>query len=347
LTSEVSQRAQALVAERLPQARGLGSALAELIDQPEEFVELLRDGLADLADEPYRVEQARVAPGSGAVFGVRNPVLAAIVRQVRPALNEGSDASALWLAERLVTEPEREFTIVAHSALLRSLPTDPERTWQLMRRLARAANEWISVDSLAELYAAGILREHFRWAELEQLVYSGVRWERRLVGSTIARLPYQLPGQQRATLANSPGLMLIKSLIGDAEPDVQKALSWALRSWLEVDPRGVEQLVRDEADTAAGTDDGHRAWVVRDALSAPAMDATFAAGIRQQLAGVRRAVAKPPTSAASVVARGFRGLDQLADQALREQGVRQGHANPLLSGSAAFGGGGHRGTNDG
>jgi 3-methyladenine DNA glycosylase AlkD len=343
LTSEVSQRAQALVAERLPRARGLGTALAELIDQPEEFVAVLRDGLTDLADEPYRVEQARVAPRSGAVFGVRNPLLAAVVRQIRPALKEGSDASALWLAERLVTEPEREFTSVAHGALQRSLPTDPERTWQLMRRLARAANEWISVDSLAELYAAGILREHFRWAELEQLVYSADKWERRLVGSTIARLPYELPGHQRAILASTPGLTLIKSLLGDAEPDVQKALSWALRSWLEVDPRGVQQLIRTEAAIAASTGDGHRAWVLRDALTAPAMDATFAAGIRRQLAGVRRAGAKPPTSAASVVAGGFRGLDQLTDQALREQGVRQGHGTPVLSGN----GSGARGSNDG
>jgi hypothetical protein len=135
-------------------------------------------------------------------------------------------------------------------------------------------------------------------------------------------------------------LTLIKSLLGDAEPDVQKALSWALRSWLEADPRGVEQLIRTEAATAAGTDDGHRAWVLRDALTAPAMDTTFAAGIRQQLAGVRRGGAKPPTSAASVVAGGFRGLDQLAEQALREQGVRQGHAAPVLTGSG-------RGSKDG
>lgn len=339
MTSEVSQRAQALVTERLPQARGLGIALADLIDQPEEFVSVLREGLTELADEPYRVEQARVTPGSGAVFGVRNPLLAAVVRQIRPALKEGSDASALWLAERLVTEPEREFTIIAHAALLRSLPTDPERTWQLMRRLARAAKEWISVDSLAELYAAGILRERFRWAELEQLVYSADKWERRLVGSTVARLPYEVAREQRPTLVTSPGLTLIKSLIGDSEPDVQKALSWALRSWIEVDPRGVEQSIRAESEFAANNDDGHRAWVLRDALTAPATDATFAAGIRQQLAGVRRGGAKPSTSVASIAVGGFRGLDQLAEQAVgqqgvRQQGVRQGHAIPALSGSA-------------
>jgi 3-methyladenine DNA glycosylase AlkD len=324
LTSDVTARAQALVAERLPQARGLGETLRELIDQPEEFVAVARGGLADLADEPYRAEQGRVAPGSGAVFGVRNPLLAAVARQIRAGLKQGSDASALWLAERLVIEPEREFTILAHTCLLRSLPSDPERTWQLMRKLAHAAHEWISVDSLAELYAAGILREHYRWAELEQLVYAASKWERRLVGSTVARLPYELQGADRPRLLNTPALALIRSIIGDAEPDVQKALSWALRSWLEIDPNGVRELLRAEAQDALRTNDGHRAWVVRDVLTSRLIDAAFAAEIRARLEGVRRDGRKPSTSQAAQTARGFAGYERLADATLEHQGVRQG-----------------------
>jgi 3-methyladenine DNA glycosylase AlkD len=332
LTSEITLRAQALVTERLPQAHGLGQALGELVDAPEEFVVVARDGLARLADEPYRAEQGRVAPGSGAVFGVRNPLLAAVTRHLRASLRQGSDASALWLAERLVVEPEREFTLLAHTCLLRSLPDDPERTWQLMRRLAHAAHEWISVDSLAELYAAGVLREHYRWAELEQLVYSASRWERRLVGSTIARLPYELPRTERDRLAGTPGLALIKSLLGDADADVQKALSWALRSWLEVDGGGVRELIRSEAVDAARTNDGHRAWVLRDALTSPQTDAAFAAEIRARLDGLRRDGRAPATSQAAQTTRGFAGYERLADDALAQQGVRQGHA-PILTGS--------------
>jgi 3-methyladenine DNA glycosylase AlkD len=323
LTSSVTQRAQALVAERLPQARGLGLALAELTDQPEEFVKVAREGLAVLADEPYRAEQSRVAPGSGEVFGVRNPLLAAVNRQVRAALKEGSPSSALWLAERLVIEPEREFTIIAHTCLQRSLPDDPERTWQLMRGLARAAHEWISVDSLGELFAAGILREHYRWAELEQLVYSASRWERRLVGATVARLPYELKGADRSRLLNAPALTLIATLLGDAEPDVQKALSWALRSWLEVDPPGVREFIRAQAGDAQRTNDGHRAWVLRDALTSPQSDAGFAAEVRARLDGIRRDGRAAATSRAAETARGFVGYERLTDAALAQQGVRQ------------------------
>lgn len=323
MPSEVTARAQAFVAEHLPEARGLGETLADLIDQPEEFVVALRDGLESLADEAYRHEQERVAPGSGKVFGVRNPLLAAVTRQLRRPLAESSAASALWLADRLVTEEEREIEIVAYSCLLRSLKDDPERSWQLMRQLGRHASDWIRVDTLAELFAKGILLEQFRWAELEQLVYSSQRWERRLVGSTIARLPYELPRERRSTLEHTAGLMLIKSLLGDAEPDVQKALSWALRSWLEVDPTGVRELIRDEAAAARTTGDGNRAWALRDALTAPSIEPQFAAEIRERLDGIRRRPGEPSSSSAATVVAGFKGIEQMADAAIDQQGDRQ------------------------
>ena len=323
MPSDVTLRAQAFVAERLPEARGLGQALADLIDEPEEFVAVLREGLTRLADGAYASEQERVAPGSGAVFGVRNPLMAAITRQLRDPLRQSSSSSALWLAERLSAEEQRELVLFSHVALGRALPVDPERSWQLMRRLARRAKDWISIDELAELFAKGILIEPFRWAELEQLVYSADKWERRLVGSTIARLPFELPKRMRTTLASTPGLTLIKSLVGDAEPDVQKALSWALRSWNEVDGRGVAEFLRTQARAARAADDGHRAWVVRDALTWPATDRRLADEVRATLEGVRRRPGSPSTSSASAVASAFAGLDRMAEQAVEMQGARQ------------------------
>ncbi len=325
MTSEVTQRARALVEERLPRARGLGQALTELIDDPESFTDVLRDGLAELADDAYAAEQERVAPGSGVAFGVRGPLIAAIVGQLRPALAESSSSSALWLADRLADEPQREFVFLSHAALRRSLRDDPERSWQLIRQLGRRAGDWISVDTLAEVVAEGILREPFRWAELEQLVYSADKWERRLVGATLARLPFALPRHEREALRRTAGLTVIKSLIGDADSDVQKSLSWAIRSWLEVDPAGVRELIRNEAEAAHNTGDGNRAWVLRDALTAPSLAPNFGAEIRARLEGVRRHTGQSSTSRAAQVAAGFVGLDGLAERAIAQQGSRQGY----------------------
>jgi len=192
-----------------------------------------------------------------------------------------------------------------------------------MRRLARAATDWISVDTLADLFAQGILLERFRWAELEQLVYSDGRWERRLVGSTIARLPFQLPVGRRRELAEVPALTLIKVLLGDADEQVQKALSWALREWTKVDADGVADLLRDQTAMAVADADGHRAWVVRDAL--PALPAV-APALRARLADIRRRPNAPPTSTAAAVAAAFggtAGLGGLSEHAVAMQGERQ------------------------
>ena len=61
MPSKVTARAQAFVAEHTAEAQGLGQSLAELIDEPDEFVAVLREGLASLADPAYAAEQERVA----------------------------------------------------------------------------------------------------------------------------------------------------------------------------------------------------------------------------------------------------------------------------------------------
>ena len=334
MTSEATKRARAFVAEKTPEAQGLGQALAELIDDPEAFSDVLRDGFERLADPFYADAQTTIAPGSGTVIGVRWPLVNAVDGQLRRPLAESSSASALWLAQRLSTADEHEIRLFSHVPLKRALEDDPERSWQLMRRLARAADDWVAVDSLAHLYAQGLLAERFRWAELEQLVYSRHRWERRLVGSTLASIPFRLPSHRRAELRATPGLTLIKSLIGDAEPDVQKALSWALRSWYGVDPAGVAQFLRDEAELARAGDDGHRAWVLRDALTLPQLDRRLAVDVRTALDGVRRRPGAPSSSRAAREAAAFRGLDELTDRAIDKQGERQEAGRTALAGFA-------------
>jgi 3-methyladenine DNA glycosylase AlkD len=166
------------------------------------------------------------------------------------------------------------------------LPKDPDRTWQLMRMAAAGAGEWITVDTLAHPYATGILHEPKRWSDLQAFVHSPSRWERRLVGSTIATLPHVRHAGAKDKGVASRGLMLIGMLIGDPEPDVQKALSWALRSLAAVDPAAVVAFAERETATARNTNDGNRAWVIRDTL--PKLPREDAARLRAQLDGLRR-----------------------------------------------------------
>ena len=101
-------------------------------------------------------------------------------------------------------------------------------------------------------------------------------------------------------------LPLLGQLIGDAEPDVQKALAWAYRSLAQLDRERTTTALRAETDRAVATDDGHRAWVIRDAL--PKLDPTDADDLKARLDGIRRRPGAPSTSTASELATRFGGL---------------------------------------
>ena len=189
------------------------------------------------------------------------------------------------------------------ACLLRALPDEPERTWQVMRRLGARARDWIEVDALALPWAVGILAERFRWAELEQLVYSSSVMERRLVGATLATMTHEVPGGARAERAAElapRAIELIGALMGDDQPMVQKALSWALRSWQPLAPALIERFLRQQAATAIAGADGHRAWVIRDTLEA--LSPAAAIELRRQIADVQRRPGAPSTSHAAAIA---------------------------------------------
>jgi 3-methyladenine DNA glycosylase AlkD len=302
-TSPVTARAVAFVADHKPAAEELGRNLADLTGDPDAFAKALVRGLAELADPEYLEGQKRIAPGIGAVVGVRWPLIEAVKRGFRESTRQERTSTWLFVADRLLREETLEPRWFAFGMLERTIADEPERTWQLVRRAAREASDWITVDSLAHVVGKGILNEPYRWAELEQLVYSPSRWERRLVGSTIATTPFVNHRGGREPIVAEHGLGLIGQLIGDDEPDVQKALAWALRSLVLVDPAAVTAFCEAEAATAARSQDGHRAWVIRDAL--PKLDEASATTIRTRLEGIRRRPGSPATSAAAAAAERF------------------------------------------
>jgi len=304
--SPSTERARAFVADRLERAADLGRGLGDLVQDPPGVAAALRTALEELADPEYLAGQQFVAPGIGPTHGVRTPLLGALGRGFRAATRGDSPSTLLFVADRLFGEREREARWFAIGILERTLPREPERTWQLLRRASHEADDWITVDTLAHPAGKGILAEPYRWAELEQLVYAPSRWERRLVGSTIATIPFVDRTVGRDPAVASRGLELLGLLIGDAAPDVQKALAWAYRSMALVDLPATTAALEAEAALAAGSADGHRAWVIRDALEK--LDPADAARLRTRLEGIRRRPGAPSTSVAAATAARFADL---------------------------------------
>ena len=303
--SPITERAVAFVAEHKPRAEELGRRLADVIEDPDEFVRVFGEGFTTLADPVYHEGQRTVVPGLGPTHGVRWPLIQAVIRGFREATRRERTSTWLFVADRLFRQPELEARWFAFGLLDRLVVDDPERSWQLLRRAAREAGDWATVDALAHPVGRGILLEAYRWAELDQLVYSPSHWERRLVGSAVATIPFVDRQRGREAIVAERGLGLIGQLIGDDAPEVQKALAWALRSLVLVDKAAVTSFCEREARRATADDDGHRAWVVRDTL--PKLDDEAANLIRLQLADIRRRPGAPSTSEAAAAAARFGG----------------------------------------
>lgn len=314
---------RAFVTRHSAAARALGERLAQLVDQPDQFADALREGLRELVD-PASARMLRiVSPDVSVEFAVRRPLRELIERPVWRSLRESSSASSLWLAQRLVVAEHRDLRLFALLPMRRALAPDPELSWQLMRRMGGGAGDWIEVDALADLWARGILAEPFRWAELEQLVYSARSGERRLVGATLANIPHRVPRARRDALrgpSSERAFDLVRMLMGDAAPTVQKALSWALREWTPVDPEGVASLLRTEALAARTRGDGARAWVIRETLARQPLE--LAQELRSSLAGLRRQPTDGSTSVAATVSAQWSTLPSDHDEVVARQGDR-------------------------
>ncbi|HEX5827471.1 MAG TPA: DNA alkylation repair protein [Candidatus Limnocylindrales bacterium] len=304
--AETTERARVFVAAHKPEAAALGRDAGELVHDPADLVDTLRAGLEPLADPEYLEGMQRVAPGIGPILGVRQPLLRAVAQGLRAATRRDRPDTVLDVADHLLRGDLLELHWIAFTLLERTIALEPERTWQLVRGSARRADNWITVDSLAHVAARGILAEAYRWAELEQLVYSPSRWERRLVGSTIAVIPVTDRTAGRTPDVARHGLGLIRDAIGDDEPDVQKALSWALRSLTVVDRDATVAFLREEAAAARATGDGNRAWVVRDSLEK--LPAPLASELKAAVDGIRRRPNATSTSRAAATAAAFLGL---------------------------------------
>jgi len=302
--SPVTQASNDFVAAHLVGAAAIGERMADLVRDPVAFVAATQHGFETLADPVYADGSRSIAPGLGPILGVRFPLMEAVDKTFKRGTRDTPTSLLVDAMDRLLRQDLRELRWFGIWNLGRLLPTDPERTWQLLRGAARRSDEWITVDTLAHPYGEGILRDPRRWAEIEQLVYSPSRWERRLVGSTIATLPHVrgISGG-RSPMVVERGLALVGGLMGDAEPDVQKALSWALRALAQLDQAAAAGFLAAEAETARRNDDGHRAWAIRDSLSKLPDDT--AAVLRDRLAGIRRRPGAPSTSHAAAASAGF------------------------------------------
>src|ERR1700690_677772 len=140
-TSAVTAAANRFVAEHLAEATALGVRLADLAQDPDAFVSAIERGFETLADPIYAAGSQSVAPGLGPILGVRMPLMEAANKTFKRGTRHTSTSLLLDTLDRLLRQELREIRWFGIWNLGRLLPTDPERTWQLLRRAAHEADE--------------------------------------------------------------------------------------------------------------------------------------------------------------------------------------------------------------
>jgi 3-methyladenine DNA glycosylase AlkD len=179
-------------------------------------------------------------------LGVGAPHLRKVVREVRREI-KGQDArAALAVARAVVAQKTLEGRqaayeiLVGHPGALETLSTRD------VEALGKGMDNWMSVDGFS-CFVAGRAwnlrrisdRDVLRWAQSKD------RWWRRAaVASTV---PLNLPsrggeGDTKRTL------MILDEVLGDRDPMVAKAVSWALRTLIRHDRVAVERYLKKHGD---------------------------------------------------------------------------------------------------
>ncbi len=169
------------------------------------------------------------------------PAWRVLRRQWSKALRDRSAADVIELAERVLdVEPWGRVTayelLSVHPAALSAL-TAPS-----LRRLGTGLADWASTDSFACLVAGPAWREgHVSSTLIREWLASRDRWLRRAAVVCTVALNVRARGGRgdpKRTLA------VLRRVVDDHDDMVVKAVSWALRSLVEWDRKGVEEFVR-------------------------------------------------------------------------------------------------------
>ena len=199
--------------------------------------------LREHANEERRLATLSYFPSAMENLGVAVPDIRRVLRAVKREVRGREDAEVLDLARAILAEETLEgrqlgYELVAsRSELVRAL------TIAELRELGEGMDNWTSTDVFATSLAGQSWRDgRLTDAEVARWSRSRDRWWRR--ASLAATVPLNLAS--RGGSGDAPRtLAACERLVADHDEMVAKALSWALRSLVGVDPVAVEDFLAE------------------------------------------------------------------------------------------------------
>lgn len=174
---------------------------------------LVQAKLRAASDMDARAATARFVPTSQFVYGVRVPILNALVKACRPG---GFDlAEALWRAGAF------EERLLAAKLLGSVARQDPVRALEFVSTISKDLCDWAVCDTLGTqgVRPIALAQRNGIFAMSGRLTRSRRLWERRL--GIVLLLNFAGIPKERAAIRR-----LLAPLRSDKEPYVKKALTW-------------------------------------------------------------------------------------------------------------------------
>lgn len=173
----------------------------------------LQAQLREAADVNTRAATAKFVPTSQFVYGVRVPVLNALVKSCRPGGFELVEA--LWRAGAF------EERLLATKLLGAVARQDPTRTLAFVSTASKDLSDWAVCDTLGtqSVRPIAVAQRDKVFALAERLTRSRRLWERRL--GIVLLLNFAAIPTERSAIRK-----VLAPLRSDTEPYVQKALTW-------------------------------------------------------------------------------------------------------------------------
>ncbi len=190
-------------------------------------------------------------------LGVPVPVLKDMGKEIGKVARKRVD-DFLPLAVGLWNDYGREGRLVASTFLGSMQLAAPQQVIPLIHELAKTCVTWEDCDQLAMSALEPIVRKEPAeyLAVLEPWVTDANKWVRRAAITVIGRLPMKQPTYTERCLA------MVEPALGDDDPDVRRAVSFAIRMGARGDPKVVRSFIERQAHRT----DPASIWVLCDVI---------------------------------------------------------------------------------
>jgi 3-methyladenine DNA glycosylase AlkD len=192
-------------------------------------------------DEARRARTVSYFPSALEIMGVAAPTMRAVVRTYAKQTADAAPEDVIALAMELVDRRTHEGRQAGWEMVGRRRDALALLDRDLLDRLGQGNDNWASVDAFAVTLSGVVWREGgITDEDIADWSASGDRWWRRT--ALVSTVP--LNRKSRGGTGDvTRTLAVCERLVGDREPMVAKALSWALRDAVPHDADAVKQFL--------------------------------------------------------------------------------------------------------